>query len=110
VPNERFKAVNTHISNIRMALSGTYHAINSCKYAYRYLAEVQFRFNRRYRLRVILAGLFGALVTLPRSGAGKSAQLRSRHSYTLASAVLGWHRGPNTYDNAVSSGLPTLSW
>ncbi len=66
VLNEKFKAVNTIISNVKTALSGTYHAIKFGKYAYRYLAEVQFRFNRRYRLRAILGSLIGALVHAPR--------------------------------------------
>ena len=46
VLNEKFHAVNTLISNVKTALTGTYHAINFAKYGWRYLAEVQFRFNR----------------------------------------------------------------
>ena len=66
VRNEKFVAVNTLIGNVKTALTGTYHAIKFAKYAYRYLAEVQFRFNRRYDLRAILNGLLGALVRAPR--------------------------------------------
>lgn len=47
VLNEKFRAVNTLIGNIKTAMTGTYHAINFAKYGHRYLAEVQFRFNRR---------------------------------------------------------------
>lgn len=66
VLNEKFVAVNTLIGNVKTALTGTYHAIKFAKYAYRYLAEVQFRFNRRYNLRAILGGLLDALVQAPR--------------------------------------------
>lgn len=66
VLNEKFKAVNTLIGNVKTALTGTYHAVKFAKYAYRYLAEVQFRFNRRYDLRAILCGLLTALVRAPR--------------------------------------------
>jgi transposase-like protein len=66
VLNEKFVAVNTLIGNVKTALTGTYHAIKFAKYAYRYLAAVQFRFNRRYNLRVILGGLLDALAQAPR--------------------------------------------
>jgi transposase-like protein len=66
VLNEKFRAVNTLISKVKTALTGTYHAIKFAKYAYRYLADVQFRFNRRYDLRAILRGLLTALVRAPR--------------------------------------------
>lgn len=65
VLNEKFVAVNTLIGNVKTALTGTYHAIKFAKYAYRYLAEVQFRFNRRYNLRAILGRLLNALVHAP---------------------------------------------
>ncbi len=38
-------------------MAGTYHAIKFAKYAHRYLAEVQYCFNRRYNLRAILSRL-----------------------------------------------------
>jgi len=63
---EQFRAVNTVLGNLKTALTGTYHAIKFAKYAQRYLAEVQYRFNRRYDLRSILARLVhAAAVTLP---------------------------------------------
>jgi len=68
---EQFRCVNTLISNIKTALSGTYHGVKFAKYAYRYLAEVQFRFNRRYNLRAILGSLVRAMVaTAPSPGRG----------------------------------------
>jgi ribosomal protein L37AE/L43A len=66
VRNDKFRAVNTLIGNLKTALSGTYHAVKFAKYACRYLAEVQFRFNRRYDLRGIFGSLLGALVRAPR--------------------------------------------
>lgn len=42
-----FQAVNIMLSNLKTALTGTYHAFKFCKYAFRYLAEFQYRFNRR---------------------------------------------------------------
>jgi ribosomal protein L37AE/L43A len=53
----QFKAVNTVLSNLKTGLTGTYHAFKFAKYAHRYLAEFQYRFNRRFDLRSILARL-----------------------------------------------------
>jgi ribosomal protein L37AE/L43A len=66
VLNEKFHAVNTLIGNLKTALTGTYHAVKFAKYAYRYLAEAQFRFNRRYNLRAILGCLVRAVVATPK--------------------------------------------
>lgn len=66
VLNEKFRAVNTLIGNVKTALTGTYHAIKFAKYGYRYLAEVQFRFNRRYNMRAMLGSLLRAMVAAPR--------------------------------------------
>jgi transposase-like protein len=44
---EPFKWLNVVLGNLKTALSGTHHAFNFAKYARRYLAEVQYRFNRR---------------------------------------------------------------
>ena len=62
---EKFRCVNTLIGNVKTALTGTYHAIKFAKYAYRYLAEVQFRFNRRYNMPAMLGCLLRALVKTP---------------------------------------------
>ena len=58
----QFQAVNTVLSNLKTALAGTYHAVKFAKYAHRYLAEVQYRFNRRFDLSVILPRLVHAAV------------------------------------------------
>lgn len=62
-----FLAVNTVLSNLKTALAGTYHAFGFEKYADRYLAHVQYLFNRRYDLRAILGRLArAACQTKPR--------------------------------------------
>ena len=56
----QLRAVNTVLGNLKRALGGTYHAFDFAKYAHRYLAEAQYRFNRRFNLRSILARLLRA--------------------------------------------------
>ena len=56
----QFGAVNTFVGNLKRSLSGTYHAFDFAKYAHRYLAEAQYRFNRRFDLRCILSRLLRA--------------------------------------------------
>jgi ribosomal protein L37AE/L43A len=64
----QFQAVNTVLSNLKTAMAGTYHAIDFAKYAHRYLAEVQYRFNRRFDLSTILRRLaLAASATAPRN-------------------------------------------
>jgi hypothetical protein len=64
----QFQAVNTVLSNLKTAMAGTYHAIDFAKYAHRYLAEVQYRFNRRFDLSTILRRLVRvATITAPRN-------------------------------------------
>ena len=62
---EQFRAVNTFLGNLKTAYSGTYHAFDFAKYAHRYLAEVQYRFNRRFDLSSILKRLLVAAVITP---------------------------------------------
>ena len=64
----QFRWVNTLLGNLKTAISGTYHAIKFKKYAQRYLAEAQYRFNRRYDLKSMLPRLLRAAVkTKPRN-------------------------------------------
>ena len=49
--NTTFYWVNTVLSNVKTSLSGTFHSLNFDKYGYRYLADLQFRFNRRFDLK-----------------------------------------------------------
>jgi predicted RNA-binding Zn-ribbon protein involved in translation (DUF1610 family) len=65
-----FTWVNTLLGNVKTALAGTYHAFNFRKYAHRYLAEYQYRFNRRFDLKAILPRLLrAASTTAPRTEA-----------------------------------------
>ena len=65
-----FNAVSTTQSNLKTAISGAYHAIKFAKYAHRYLAEFQYRFNRRFDMRAI----FGRFA---RAACGSSALNRT---------------------------------
>ena len=56
-----FKWVNTALGNIKAAITGTYRAINS-KHVPRYLAEFEYRFNRRYDLAAMIPSLAWAAV------------------------------------------------
>ena len=47
--NELFKWVDTILGNIKTAISGTFHAIEE-RYVPRYLAEFEYRFNRRSKM------------------------------------------------------------
>jgi transposase-like protein len=53
VTKEEFTWVNTMIGNVKKAINGTYHAINS-KHLPRYLAEFCYRHNRRFYLEDML--------------------------------------------------------
>jgi len=67
VEHPEFRRVNTVLSNLKTAISGTYHHFKFAKYAQRYLAEVQYRFNRRFDLKSILVRLVrAAVLTRPR--------------------------------------------
>ena len=58
-----FRWVNIMLGNLKNAITGTYHAFKFAKYASRYLADFQYRFNRRYDLRSILPRLIRATAT-----------------------------------------------
>lgn len=62
VKNPKFRAVNTILGNLKTALSGTYKAFDFTKYGHRYLAEFQYRFNRRFHLEALLRRLAIAIV------------------------------------------------
>ena len=51
-----FKWVNTALGNIKAAITGTYRAIGA-KHVPRYLAEFEYRFNRRYDLAAMIPRL-----------------------------------------------------
>lgn len=56
----QLKAVNTVLGNLKTAITGTYHAFKFAKYAERYLAEYQYRFNRRFDLAALMQSLIRA--------------------------------------------------
>lgn len=63
--NPRFKWVNTVLGNVKAAMVGTYRAVRD-KHAPRYLAEFEYRFNRRYRLETMIDRLaYVSLRTAP---------------------------------------------
>jgi transposase-like protein len=59
-----FKWVNTALGNIKAAIVGTYRSIHE-KHVPRYLAEFEYRFNRRYDLAAMLPRLTWAAVRTP---------------------------------------------
>ena len=59
-----FNWVNTALGNIKAAITGTYRSV-SPKHVPRYLAEFEYRFNRRYDLAAIIPRLTWASVRTP---------------------------------------------
>jgi hypothetical protein len=59
-----FKWVNTALGNIKAAITGTYRSISS-KHVPRYLAEFEYRFNRRYDLAAMIPRLTRAATQAP---------------------------------------------
>lgn len=57
----QFQAVIILPGNLKTAMSGTYHAFDFAKYTPRYLAELQFRCNRRYDMRSMLPSILRAM-------------------------------------------------
>ena len=62
--NPAFKWVNTTLGNIKSAITGTYRAVRD-KHVPRYLAEFEYRFNRRYDLAAMMPRLGDAAVRTP---------------------------------------------
>ena len=57
-----FKWLNVLFGNLKTALSGTHHAFKFTKYAQRYLADAQYRFNRRFDLAAMVPRLAVAVM------------------------------------------------
>ena len=53
--------LNTVLSNVKRSLDGTYHAFKFSAYIHHYLAEAQWRFNRRFDLKILVPRLLVAL-------------------------------------------------
>jgi len=69
-----FKWVNTVLGNLKTTLSGAFHSLKYRKYAEHYLASFAYRFNRRFDLRGLLAGL---IVDVARSKSVKENEIRA---------------------------------
>lgn len=62
--NPRFKWVNTILGNIKAAITAIYRAVR-VKHVPRYLAEFEYRFNRRYSLQTMIARLAYVSLSTP---------------------------------------------
>jgi hypothetical protein len=70
---DAFKWLNVLLGNLKTALNGTHHAFKFSKYAARYLAEVQYRFNRRADLKSIVPRLLVAIAVAKPCPRGRCA-------------------------------------
>jgi len=61
---ECFRWINTVISNAKTSMKGAYHGFKVSKYAASYLAEFQYRFNRRFDLHALVPRLMYACVQI----------------------------------------------
>jgi transposase-like protein len=59
-----FKWVNTVLGNVKSAIRGSFHSVSE-KHAPRYLAEFEYRFNRRFDLPSMITRLLVASVRTP---------------------------------------------
>lgn len=59
--NPTFRWLNTLLGNLKTSLRGTFHAV-APRYVPRYLAQAQYRFNRRYALDQLLTRLANAAI------------------------------------------------
>lgn len=64
VRHSNFKWVNTMLGNVKNSLLGTFHAIRE-KHAPRYLAEFEYRFNRRFNLPAMIERLLYVALRTP---------------------------------------------
>ncbi len=60
-----FHWINTLLGNLKNSIRGTCHGFKVRKYAARYLAEAQYRFNRRFDLPSLVPRLLFACVHTP---------------------------------------------
>jgi hypothetical protein len=62
VQHVRFKAINTLLGNLKMWMNTTFRGFKTSHYAPRYLAEFQYRFNRRFDLARLMPALLASCV------------------------------------------------
>ncbi len=65
VENAAFNWVNTMLGNVKHAITGTYQATRGAQHAPRYLAEFEYRFNRRYDLKAIIPRVLTVVGRMP---------------------------------------------
>lgn len=61
----RFRAVNTLLGNLKMWMNATFRGFKARHYAPRYLAEFQYRFNRRFDLARLMPALLASCAFYP---------------------------------------------
>lgn len=57
VQHQRFTAINTLLGNLKMWMNTTFRGFKTGHYAMRYMAEFQYRFNRRFDLARLMPSL-----------------------------------------------------
>jgi hypothetical protein len=65
VQHARFKAINTLLGNLKMWMNTTFRGFKTGHYAPRYLAEFQYRFNRRFDLAKLMPSLLASCAFQP---------------------------------------------
>lgn len=75
--------VNVVLGNFKRAIDGTYHAFDFFKYAHRYFAEFQWRFNRRFDLGTMVKQL------IEQCAATKPLPIKSLRQVSMFNAELG---------------------
>ena len=60
---EPFQWLNVILGNLKTCLVETHHAFKFAKYAHRYLAVVQYRFNRRFDLASMVTRFLHAAIS-----------------------------------------------
>lgn len=73
-----FRWVNTVRDNLKRTINGAHHSLKCRKYADSYIAGFAYRFNRRFDLHGIVAGL---IVDVARTGATPLRQIRAAEEH-----------------------------
>ena len=112
-PAHRFRAINTLLGNFKMWMNTTFRGFKTGHYAPRYLAEFQYRFNRRFDLAKLMpTRLASCAWQRPASEAGMRTAMAAELATSCylirngkARAVAGFSQCPGVYPgDAVRSG------
>ena len=63
--SKKINWLNIIISNIKASIYGTFHSIDFVRYGYRYLADLEYRFNRRFNLKAMFYELISSASQAP---------------------------------------------